>query len=142
MNIINKSEHPLPKYGTPQSAGLDLKASLKSIVLLRPLERAAISTGLYASLPKGTVGLVCPRSGLAISQGLTVLNAPGIVDEDYRGEIKVILVNLSNETITIDNGDKIAQLVIVECKQVELQQVDNLNETIRGENGFGHTGIQ
>lgn len=141
MKIINKSNNELPSYGTLNSAGLDLRANLKEIITLRPLERILIPTGLHIQLPKGNVGLICPRSGLAIKEGITVLNAPGIIDEDFIGEIKVILINLSNKNVIINNGDRIAQLVITNYFQVKLEETDKLSLTERGEGGFGHTGI-
>jgi dUTP pyrophosphatase len=141
MKIINKSNNELPSYGTLNSAGLDLRANLKEIITLRPLERILIPTGLHIQLPKGNVGLICPRSGLAIKEGITVLNAPGIIDEDFIGEIKVILINLSNKNVIINNGDRIAQLVITNYFQVKLEETDKLSLTERGEGGFGHTGL-
>ena len=141
MKIINKSNNELPSYGTLNSAGLDLRANLEESITLRPLQRELIGTGLYIQLPKNTVGLICPRSGLAIKEGLTVLNAPGIIDEDFIGEIKIILINLSDKNIIINNGDRIAQLVITNYFQVKLEETDKLSLTERGEGGFGHTGI-
>ena len=142
MKIINKSNNELPSYGTLNSAGLDLRANLEESITLRPLHRELISTGLYIQLLKNTVGLICPRSGLAIKEGLTVLNAPGIVDEDFTGEIKVILINLSDKNIVINSGDRIAQLVITNYQQATLELTDKLSSTERGEGGFGHTGIK
>ena len=142
MNILNKSNNPLPFFATENSAGMDLRANLENSITLRPLQRELISTGLYIRLPKNTVGLVCPRSGLAIKEGLTVLNAPGIIDEDFIGEIKVILINLSDKNIVINNGDRIAQLVITNYQQPTLELTDKLSSTNRGEGGFGHTGIK
>lgn len=141
MKIINKSNNELPSYGTLNSAGLDLRANLEETITLRPLEKILIPTGLHIQLPKGNVGLICPRSGLAIKEGITVLNAPGIIDEDFIGEIKVILINLSNKNVIINNGDRIAQLVITNYFQVKLEETDKLSLTERGEGGFGHTGI-
>lgn len=141
MKIINKSNNELPSYGTLNSAGLDLRANLEESITLRPLQRELIGTGLYIQLPENTVGLVCPRSGLAIKEGLTVLNAPGIIDEDFIGEIKIILINLSDKNIIINNGDRIAQLVITNYQQSTLELTDKLSSTNRGEGGFGHTGI-
>ena len=141
MNIINKSTNELPSYGTPFSAGMDLRADLEESITLHPLERMMIPTGLFIELPPKTVGLVCPRSGLAAKHGISIVNAPGVVDEDYRGELKVILINLSNEPFTINNGDRIAQLVITNYEQVSLELVDELHTTERGSGGFGHTGI-
>ena len=141
MKIINKSNNELPSYGTLNSAGLDLRANLEESITLRPLEKILTPTGLHIQLPKGNVGLICPRSGLAIKEGITVLNAPGIIDEDFIGEIKVILINLSNKNVIINNGDRIAQLVITNYFQVKLEETDKLSLTERGEGGFGHTGI-
>ena len=141
MKIINKSNNELPSYGTLNSAGLDLRANLEESITLRPLQRELIGTGLHIQLPKGNVGLICPRSGLAIKEGLTVLNAPGIIDEDFIGEIKIILINLSDKNIIINNGDRIAQLVITNYQQSTLELTDKLSSTNRGEGGFGHTGI-
>ena len=141
MNILNKSNNPLPFFATENSAGMDLRANLENSITLRPLQRELISTGLYIQLPKNTVGLVCPRSGLAIKEGLTVLNAPGIIDEDFIGEIKIILINLSDKNIVINNGDRIAQLVITNYQQPTLELTDKLSSTNRGEGGFGHTGV-
>ena len=141
MKIINKSNNELPSYGTLNSAGLDLRANLEEIITLRPLEKILIPTGLHIQLPKGNVGLICPRSGLAIKEGITVLNAPGIIDEDFIGEIKVILINLSNKNVIINNGDRIAQLIITNYFQVKLEETDKLSLTERGEGGFGHTGV-
>lgn len=141
MNILNKSNNPLPFFATENSAGMDLRANLENSITLRPLQRELIGTGLYIQLPKNTVGLVCPRSGLAIKEGLTVLNAPGIIDEDFIGEIKIILINLSDKNIVINNGDRIAQLVITNYQQPTLELTDKLSSTNRGEGGFGHTGL-
>ena len=140
VQIINQSKHPLPQYATEQSAGVDLRANLDEPVVLKPLERCLIPTGLYISLPKGFEAQVRPRSGLAIKHGIGVLNSPGTIDADYRGEIRVILVNLSSEPFTIQDGERIAQMVIARHEQVEWEQVDVLDETERGAGGFGHTG--
>lgn len=140
VKIINRSGNTLPAYQTESAAGLDLRAELGTPVLLRPLERAVIGTGLYMELPAGYEAQVRPRSGLAAKQGVTVLNSPGTIDADYRGEIGVILVNLSNEDVTISHGDRIAQLVIARYEQAEWVEVDALNETTRGAGGFGSTG--
>ena len=140
VQIINQSKHPLPQYATEQSAGMDLRANLDEPVVMKPLERCLIPTGLYISLPKGFEAQVRPRSGLAIKQGIGVLNSPGTIDADYRGEIRVILVNLSSEPFTIQDGERIAQMVIARHEQVEWEQVDVLDETERGAGGFGHTG--
>ena len=140
VQIINQSKHPLPQYATEQSAGMDLRANLDEPVVLKPLERCLIPTGLYISLPKGFEAQVRPRSGLAIKHGIGVLNSPGTIDADYRGEIRVILVNLSSEPFTIQDGERIAQMVNARHEQVEWEQVDVLDETERGAGGFGHTG--
>ena len=140
VQIINQSKHPLPQYATEQSAGVDLRANLDEPVVLKPLERCLIPTGLFISLPKGFESQVRPRSGLAIKHGIGVLNSPGTIDADYRGEIRVILVNLSSEAFTIQDGERIAQMVIARHEQVEWEQVEILDETERGAGGFGHTG--
>ena len=140
VQIINQSKHPLPQYATEQSAGVDLRANLDEPVVMKPLERCLIPTGLYISLPKGFEAQVRPRSGLAIKHGIGVLNSPGTIDADYRGEIRVILVNLSSEPFTIQDGERIAQMVIARHEQVEWEQVDVLDETESGAGGFGHTG--
>jgi len=141
INIINKSKHALPHYETSSSAGMDLKANLAEEIILKPLERCIVKTGLFMELPKGFEAQVRPRSGLAIKNGITVLNAPGTIDADYRGEIGVILVNLSNENFTIKDGDRIAQMVIAKYKQSQWIEVDVLGETQRGKGGFGSTGV-
>lgn len=140
VKIINSSAHPLPQYATEGAAGMDLRANLTEPVVLQSLERALIPTGLFIELPAGFEAQVRPRSGLAIKQGITCLNSPGTVDSDYRGEIKVILINLSNEPVTLHNGDRIAQMVIQQVSQAEWQEVQIINETQRGDGGFGHTG--
>lgn len=140
VNIVNKSNNPLPEYKTVHAAGLDLRASLEKPVSLHPQERALVPTGLYIELPPGYEAQIRPRSGLAIKHGITVLNTPGTIDADYRGEIGVILVNLSNKTFTIENGDRICQMVIAKHEQADLTEVKLLNETERGAGGFGHTG--
>lgn len=138
--VKNLSKHPLPRYHTAGSAGFDLTANLDAPVTLAPLERALISTGLYVALPAGYEAQIRPRSGLATKYGLTVLNAPGTIDADYRGEWGVILVNLSNQPVTIHDGDRVAQAVIARCEQAEFIEVETLDETLRGSGGFGHTG--
>lgn len=138
--IINTSGYPLPSYATLASAGLDLKAVLSKSVSLKPLERVMIPTGLFMEIPIGYEGQVRPRSGLAYKHGLTVLNAPGTIDADYRGEVKVVLVNLSNEEYTINPGDRIAQLVIAKHEQITWQEVQELSDTERGAGGYGSTG--
>ena len=140
INIINKSSHQLPEYETIASAGMDLRAHISESVILKPLERTIIKTGLFIELPVGFEAQVRPRSGLAAKHGLTVLNSPGTVDADYRGEIGVILVNLSNTYFKIENGERIAQLVIAKHERAAWNEVEQLNETSRGEGGFGSTG--
>jgi len=142
IKIINKSRHDLPHYETIASAGMDLRASLTESRILKPLERTIVGTGLFIELPVGIEAQVRPRSGLAAKKGITVLNAPGTIDADYRGEIGVILVNLSNEDFTINNGERIAQLVIAKHERAEWDQVEVLSETSRGEGGFGSTGVK
>ena len=141
VSIINKSSHELPAYETIASAGMDVKAELKEPVLLEPMERKIIPTGLYLELPVGVEAQVRPRSGLSIKKGITVLNAPGTIDADYRGEIGVILINLSTETFKIQNGDRIAQLVFARHEQAIWEEVEVLSETSRGTGGFGSTGV-
>ena len=142
INIINNSNHPLPHYETLASAGMDLRANITESITLGPLERAIIPTGLFIELPIGYEAQVRPRSGLAAKKGVTVLNAPGTVDADYRGEIGVILVNLSNVPFTVENGERIAQLVIAKHERAEWTAVEKLSETARGEGGFGSTGVK
>lgn len=139
IKIINKSQHPLPKYQTQQSAGMDLYANLDESITLKSLERKLIPTGLFLELPEGLEAQIRPRSGLAIKNGITVLNAPGTIDADYRGEIGVILVNLASENFTINNGDRIAQMVIAQYKTAEWEEVSEISETERGTGGFGST---
>jgi dUTP pyrophosphatase len=140
VQIINKSKHALPAYATEQSAGVDLRANVNEPITMQPLERKLIPTGLFISLPKGYEAQVRPRSGLAIKKGITVLNSPGTIDADYRGEICVILINLSNESFVIEDGERIAQMVIARHEQAEWEEVQVLDETERGAGGFGHTG--
>lgn len=140
IKIINKSHHPMPAYATPQSAGMDIRANLTEPVELKPLERKLIPTGLYIALPEGYEAQLRPRSGLALKHGLTLLNSPGTIDADYRGEIGVILVNLSAEPFTIADGERICQMVITTHAHVEWEAVETLDETERGAGGFGHTG--
>ncbi len=140
VRIINQSSNPLPEYATAGSAGLDLRANLESPVTLRPMERLLIPTGLFIELPEEFEAQVRPRSGLANKYGLTCLNSPGTVDSDYRGELKVLLINLSNEEHTIMHGDRIAQLVVSRVEHVKWKKVEVISETVRGEGGFGHTG--
>lgn len=140
IKIINNSNNELPHYATPGSAGMDLRAFLREPVILKPLHRELIPTGIYIEIPDGYEGQVRPRSGLAIKHGLTCLNSPGTVDSDYRGELKVILINLSQEEHSIQNGDRIAQIVFSNVQKAHLQPVNELEATIRNEGGFGHTG--
>lgn len=142
IKIINKSNHALPNYETIASAGMDLRANISESIKLKPLERTIVKTGLFIELPVGLEAQVRPRSGLAAKKGVTVLNAPGTVDADYRGEIGVILVNLSNEDFTIENGERIAQMVISKHERAEWIAVEELSETSRGEGGFGSTGVK
>lgn len=142
VNIINRSGHELPSYQTEQSAGMDIRANLNNNLVLQPLERALIPTGLFIELPTGSEAQIRPRSGLAYKKGITVLNSPGTIDADYRGEIGVLLVNLSNEPFTVKNGERIAQMVIAKHEQPKLINVVELAETERGEGGFGSTGTK
>ena len=141
IRIINHSSNPQPQYETEGSAGMDLRANLEASVELQPLERAVVPTGLFIELSPGTEAQIRPRSGLAIKHGLTVINAPGTIDSDYRGEIKVGIVNLSNEAKTIEHGDRIAQMIMAKHERVLWQEAEELVETERGAGGFGHTGI-
>ncbi|MFO7940170.1 MAG: dUTP diphosphatase [Bacteroidales bacterium] len=140
VKIVNKSENPLPNYSTTESAGMDLRANLKSEVLLQPLERRLIPTGVYVELPKGFEAQIRPRSGYALKKGITVLNAPGTIDADYRGEIGVILINLSNYAVKIEHGERICQMVIKKHETVEWEEVNSLEDSHRGDGGFGSTG--
>ena len=142
VQIVNKSAYEAPFYATVNSAGMDLKANIEEPITLAPLQRAMVPTGLYIALPEGTEAQVRPRSGLAAKHGVTVLNTPGTIDADYRGEIKVILVNLSNEPFTINPGERIAQMVVARYEKVEWDEVDTLDETERGAGGFGSTGTK
>lgn len=142
IRIINTSQHEVPAYATVASAGMDLRANLSEPVVLKSLERALIPTGLFIELPTGYEAQIRPRSGLAFKKGITVLNSPGTIDADYRGEIKVLLVNLSNENFTVENGERIAQMIIAAHEKVEWEQVETLEETVRGAGGFGHTGVK
>ncbi|MCQ0112379.1 dUTP pyrophosphatase [Zhouia amylolytica] len=142
IKIINKSQHDLPNYETEASAGMDLRANLEEPITLKPLERTIVKTGLFIELPVGYEAQVRPRSGLAAKKGITVLNAPGTVDADYRGEIGVILVNLSNEPFVVENGERVAQLVIAKHERAVWEEVQVLNETSRGAGGFGSTGVK
>ena len=140
VKVINKSKHALPQYATPASAGLDLRANISETIILQPMERKLIPTGIFMELPVGFEAQVRPRSGMALKKGITVLNTPGTIDADYRGEIKVILVNLSNEPFTVNPGERIAQLVVARYEKVEWDEVEVLDETERGTGGFGSTG--
>ena len=140
VQVINKSKHPLPQYATSLSAGMDLRANLELPIVLKPLQRCLVPTGIYMALPEGYEAQVRPRSGLAIKKGISVLNSPGTIDADYRGEVCVILVNLSTEDFVIEDGERIAQMVIARYEQAEWHEVDVLDETERGAGGFGHTG--
>ena len=140
VQVINKSKHPLPQYATGMSAGMDLRANLDAPIILKPLQRCLVPTGIFMALPEGFEAQVRPRSGLALKKGISVLNSPGTIDADYRGEVCVILVNLSTEDFVIEDGERIAQMVIARYDQAEWQEVDVLDETERGAGGFGHTG--
>ena len=142
IKIVNKGNQPLPEYATPQSAGVDLRANIDEPVELKPLNRALIPTGLHIALPEGYEAQIRPRSGLAIKKGITCLNTPGTIDADYRGEVGVILINLSAETFIVNPGERIAQMIINKFEQAEFELVEELDETERGEGGFGHTGIK
>ncbi len=140
IRIVNKSDNQLPNYATAGSSGIDLRANISQSIVLKPLERTLVPTGLYMEIPQGYEAQVRPRSGLALKHGITVLNTPGTIDADYRGEIKVILVNLSSENFTINHSDRICQLVFAKVETVKLLEVNELDETTRGAGGFGHTG--
>ena len=140
VQIINKSKHPLPQYATECSAGMDIRANLNEPIVLKPLQRCLVPTGLYISLPRGFEAQMRPRSGLALKKGITLLNTPGTIDADYRGEIGIILVNLSAEDFVVEDGERNAQMVIARHEQAEWVEVETLDETERGEGGFGHTG--
>lgn len=142
VRVVNKSGNELPRYSTPDSAGMDLRASLSEPVTLAPMQRALIPTGIYIALPKGYECQIRPRSGLALKHGVTVLNSPGTIDADYRGEIGVILVNLSDKPFVVNNGERICQMVVARYDRVAWQQVETLDETERGAGGFGHTGVE
>lgn len=142
VNVINKGHHPLPAYATPQSAGMDLRANISQPVTLRPMERRLIPTGLYIALPQGYEAQIRPRSGLALKHGITVLNSPGTIDADYRGELMVLLVNLSAEDFVVNDGERIAQMVVARHETVDFAEVSELDETERGAGGYGHTGVE
>ena len=142
IDVVNKGHQPLPQYATGQSAGMDLRANLDGPVVLRPLERRLIPTGLHIALPEGYEAQVRPRSGLALKKGITVLNAPGTIDADYRGEVGVVLVNLSQEDFVVNDGERIAQMVIARYEKADFIEVEALDATERGEGGYGHTGVK
>lgn len=142
IKIVNTSHHPLPEYATPMSAGVDLRANLSAPLKLQPMQRCLVPTGLRIALPQGYEAQVRPRSGLALKRGITVLNAPGTIDADYRGEVGVILINLSQDSFVINDGERIAQLVVAAYEQAEFEPVESLDQTERGEGGFGHSGMQ
>ena len=142
IKIINKSHHPLPSFATKQSAGMDLRANLESPVVLKPMQRMLVHTGLFMALPIGYEAQIRPRSGLALKHGITVLNSPGTIDADYRGELMVLLINLSDTDFTISDGERIAQMVVTRHEQPALELVDALDETERGTGGYGHTGVK
>jgi dUTP pyrophosphatase len=141
VKIVNRSKHPNPAYETPLSAGMDLRANLDEPITLKPLQRALVKTGLFIELPEGYEAQIRPRSGLAYKKGISIVNAPGTIDADYRGEIGVLLVNLSNEDFIVNDGERICQMVIAKHENVQWDSVDVLDETVRGEGGFGHTGV-
>ena len=141
IQIVNRSRHPLPTYATAQSAGLDLRANIGEPIVLMPMERRLIPTGLYMALPPGYEAQVRPRSGLALKHGITVLNSPGTIDADYRGEVGVLLINLSQQPFTINDGERVAQMVVARHEQAELIETEVLDETERGAGGYGHTGV-
>lgn len=142
VEIVNKSKHELPKYATASSAGMDIRANIEQPIVLKPLERCLVPTGLHIALPEGYEAQIRPRSGLALKKGLTVLNSPGTIDVDFRGEIGVILINLSSEDFTINDGERIAQMVIAHYEQAEWEPVETLDDTERGTGGFGHSGVK
>ena len=141
VKIVNRSRHKLPEYGTEHAAGMDIRANLDEPVVLKPMQRVLIPTGLYIELPEGYEAQIRPRSGLALKKGIGILNSPGTIDADYRGEVCIILVNLSSETFVIEDGERIAQMVIAKHEQPVWQEVEVLDETERGAGGFGHTGV-
>lgn len=142
IKVINEGHQPLPAYATPQSAGLDLRANIDSSIVLQPLERRLVPTGLRIALPEGFEAQIRPRSGLALKHGITVLNSPGTIDADYRGEVMVLLINFSNKPFTVNDGERIAQMVVARHEQVEMEVVKTLDETERGTGGYGHTGVK
>jgi len=142
IEVVNRGHQPLPAYATAQSAGMDLRANISEPIVLKPLERRLIPTGLHIALPQGYEAQVRPRSGLALKHGITVLNTPGTIDADYRGEIGVVLINLSNEPFTVNDGERIAQMVIAKHETATFVEVETLDETERGQGGYGHTGVK
>jgi dUTP pyrophosphatase len=142
IQVVNKGHQPLPAYATPQSAGMDLRANIDEPITLKPMERKLIPTGLHIALPAGYEAQVRPRSGLALKKGITVLNSPGTIDADYRGEIGVLLINLSQEDFIVNDGERVAQMVIAKHEQGDFIEVETLGETERGEGGYGHTGVK
>lgn len=142
VKVINRGHQPLPQYATAQSAGMDLRANLEEPIILKPMQRQLVKTGLHIALPEGYEAQIRPRSGLALKHGITVLNSPGTIDADYRGELMVLLINLSSEDFVINDGERIAQMVIARHEQVEFQLVEELDETERGAGGYGHTGVK
>ncbi|MBQ8095897.1 MAG: dUTP diphosphatase [Prevotella sp.] len=142
IKIVNRGHQPLPAYATVQSAGMDLRANIDEPMVLHPMERRLVPTGLYIALPEGYEAQVRPRSGLALKHGITVLNAPGTIDADYRGEVGVLLINLADKDFTVNDGERIAQMVIARCEQAEFLTVEQLDETERGAGGYGHTGVK
>ena len=142
IKVINKGHQQLPAYATQQSAGMDLRANLEESVVIKPMKRVLIGTGLHIALPEGYEAQIRPRSGLALKHGITVLNSPGTIDADYRGEVMVLLINFSNEPFTVNDGERIAQMVVARHEQVEMEVVKTLDETERGTGGYGHTGVK
>lgn len=142
IKVVNRGHQPLPAYATEQSAGMDLRANISEPIVLRPLQRQLIPTGIYIALPEGYEAQVRPRSGLALKKGVTVLNAPGTIDADYRGEVGVVLVNLSQEDFVVNDGERIAQMVVARCEKADFIEVETLDDTERGEGGYGHTGVR
>ncbi len=140
VKIVNKSNNPLPKYSTEQSSGMDLQANIEEPVTLKPLERSLVPTGISIELPEGYEAQIRPRSGLTLKKGITVLNTPGTIDSDYRGEIGIIMINLSNEPVEITSGERICQMVISKVQKIELEETNRINDTARSHGGFGHTG--
>ena len=142
IKVVNRGHQPLPAYATEQSAGMDLRANISEPILLRPLQRQLIPTGIYIALPEGYEAQVRPRSGLALKKGITVLNAPGTIDADYRGEVGVVLINLSQEDFVVNDGERIAQMVVARCEKADFIEVETLDDTERGDGGYGHTGVR